>query len=123
MKIKPTDSELEVMQLLWECGPLTVRTLNDKLNEQRKVGYTTTLKIMQIMTEKGLLVRNTEHRSHIYTPTLLPEEVQSSVLDHVIKTVFRGNRSSLILQALGNHSSSSEELDEIKALIKKMEGQ
>ncbi len=123
MKIKPTDSELEVMQLLWECGPLTVRTLNDKLNEHRKVGYTTTLKIMQIMTEKGLLVRNTENRSHIYTSTLLPEEVQSSVLDHVIKTVFRGNRSSLILQALGNHTTSSEELDEIKALIKKMEGQ
>ena len=100
---------------------MTVRTLNDRLNEQRKVGYTTTLKIMQIMTEKGLLVRNTEHRSHIYAPTLQSEEVQSSVLDHVVKTVFRGNRSSLILQALGTHTSSSEELDEIKALIKKME--
>ena len=109
--------------MLWEYGPLTVRSLNDKLNTHRKVGYTTTLKIMQIMTEKGLLIRNTEHRSHIYKPTLLLEEVQSSVLDHVIKTVFRGNRSTLILQALGNHSTSSEELEEIKALIKKMEEQ
>ncbi|MEN8201321.1 MAG: BlaI/MecI/CopY family transcriptional regulator [Bacteroidota bacterium] len=121
MKQKPTESELEIMQLLWECGPLTVRKLNDKLNEIRKVGYTTTLKIMQIMTEKGLLIRNTDHRSHIYSPTLRPEEVQNTVLDHVIKTVFRGNRSSLILQALGTHSSSPEELAEIKALIKKLE--
>ena len=121
MKQKPTDSELEIMQLLWEHGPLTVRQLNDKLNEDRRVGYTTTLKIMQIMTEKGMLSRNTDQRSHVYTPTLLPEEVQSNVLDHVVKTVFRGSRSSLILQALGNHSSSAEELAEIKALIEKLE--
>ena len=121
MKLKPTDSELEVMQLLWEHGPLTVRQLNDKLNEDRRVGYTTTLKIMQIMTEKGILIRNTDQRSHVYTPTLQPEEVQSNVLDHVVKTVFRGSRSSLILQALGNHSSSAEELAEIKALIEKLE--
>lgn len=121
MNHKPTDSELEIMQLLWEHGPLTVRQLNDKLNEHRRVGYTTTLKIMQIMTEKGLLVRNTDHRSHVYTPTLLPEEVQSSVLDHVVKTVFRGSRSKLILQALGSRTSSAEELDEIKALIKRLE--
>ena len=121
MKHKPTDSELEIMQLLWEHGPLTVRQLNDKLNEDRRVGYTTTLKIMQIMTEKGMLSRNTDQRSHVYTPTLLPEEVQSNVLDHVVKTVFRGSRSSLILQALGNHSSSAEELAEIKALIEKLE--
>jgi predicted transcriptional regulator len=121
MKHKPTDSELEIMQLLWEHGPLTVRQLNDKLNEDRRVGYTTTLKIMQIMTEKGILIRNTDQRSHVYTPTLQPEEVQSNVLDHVVKTVFRGSRSSLILQALGNHSSSAEELAEIKALIEKLE--
>jgi predicted transcriptional regulator len=121
MKHKPTDSELEIMQLLWEHGPLTVRQLNDKLNVDRRVGYTTTLKIMQIMTEKGMLIRNTDQRSHVYTPTLQPEEVQSNVLDHVVKTVFRGSRSSLILQALGNHSSSAEELAEIKALIEKLE--
>jgi len=121
MKHRPTDSELEIMQLLWEHGPLTVRQLNDKLNEHRRVGYTTTLKIMQIMTEKGLLIRNTDHRSHVYTPTLPPEEVQSTMLDHVVKTVFRGSRSNLILQALGGHSSSAEELAEIKALIERLE--
>jgi predicted transcriptional regulator len=121
MKHRPTESELEIMQLLWEHGPLTVRQLNDKLNEDRRVGYTTTLKIMQIMTEKGLLTRNTDYRSHVYTPTLEPEEVQSTMLDHVVKTVFRGSRANLILQALGNHPSSAEELAEIKALIQKLE--
>ncbi len=67
---KPSDSELEIMQILWENGPLTVRDVNDLLNLRRRVGYTTTLKIMQIMTEKKLLTRDTRQRSHIYSPTL-----------------------------------------------------
>ena len=121
MNLKPTESELEIMQILWEKGASTVREVNDLLNRKRKVGYTTTLKIMQIMTNKGILKRNTENRSHIYSPTLPSEEVQSTILDHVLKTVFRGSASSLILQALGNHSASKEEMDEIKALIKKLE--
>jgi len=121
MTRKPTESELEIMQLLWECGPLTVRQLNDKLNEHRRVGYTTTLKIMQIMTDKGLLTRNTEHRSHVYSPTLLSGEVKTTLLDHIIKTVFNGNRSDLIHQALGSHKATSEELSEIKDLIQKLE--
>lgn len=120
MSIKPTDSELEIMQLLWEHGPLTVRHVNDRLNEQRRVGYTTTLKIMQIMTEKGLLSRDTENRSHVYSPTLQPEEVQATILDHIIKTVFRGSRSNLVIQALGNHQTSSEELEEIRILMRKI---
>ncbi len=119
--MKPTESELEILQLLWEHGPLTVRDLNDKLNKQRRVGYTTSLKMMQIMTEKGLLTRDTALRSHIYSPALLPEDVQSNVLDHVLKTVFLGDRSKLVLQALGNQNVSHEELIELKALIKKME--
>ena len=121
MILKPTESELEIMQILWECGPLTVRKVNDLLNQQRRVGYTTTLKIMQIMAEKGLLTRDTEHRSHVYTPTLQSEEVQSTILDHVLKTVFKGSRSNLVMQALGNHSVTKEEMEEIRLLIKKME--
>lgn len=121
MKVKPTESELEIMQILWENGPLTVREVNDRLNLNRRVGYTTTLKIMQIMTDKKILTRDTEKRSHIYSPTLKPEEVQSTILDHILRTVFNGNRSSLILQALGNHSVSKEEMDEIRALIEKLE--
>lgn len=121
--MKPTESELEIMQILWADGPLTVRRVNERLNEQRNVGYTTTLKIMQIMVEKKLLSRDTSQRSHVFTPTLSPDEVQSSVVDHILKTVFRGSSSSLVMQALGNHRISSRELEEIKRLIEKMEEQ
>ena len=121
--MKPTESELEILQLLWEHGPLTVRELNDIHNKQRRVGYTTSLKMMQIMTEKGMLTRDTTRRSHIYAPALLPEDVQTNILDHVLKTVFMGDRSRMLIQALGNHPVSSEELSELKAIIKKMEEQ
>jgi predicted transcriptional regulator len=121
MDKKPTDAELEIMHLLWKKGSLTVRQINDLLNKQRQVGYTTTLKTMQIMTEKGFLTRDTDHRSHVYTPTLAPEEVQASVLDHMLKTVFDGSRSGLVMQALGNQPVSEEELERIKALIDQLE--
>jgi BlaI family penicillinase repressor len=121
MNGKPSDSELEIMQVLWEKGPLTVREVNDFLNEERRVGYTTTLKIMQIMTEKKYLTRDTGQRSHIYSPALRPEEVQDNILDHVIRTVFRGNASSLVLRALGQHRTSPEEVEEIRSLIEDME--
>ena len=119
--MKPTDSELEILQVLWEHGPLTVRDLNDRLNKQRKVGYTTSLKMMQIMTDKGLLTRDTSQRSHIYSPAVGPDNVQSNILDHVLKTVFMGDRSKLVLQALGNNPVSRQELSELKALINKIE--
>lgn len=119
--MKPTESELEILQILWEFGPLTVRSLNEHLNKQRRVGYTTSLKMMQIMTEKGMLSRDTELRSHVYAPALKPDSVQANITDHILKTVFLGNRSKLILQALGNHNASPEELSELKALIEKME--
>ena len=121
MKFKPSDSELEIMQVLWEKGPLTVREVNDQLNRQRRVGYTTTLKIMQIMTDKKMLTRDTEQRSHIYAPAVKPEEVQSSILDHVIRTAFMGKTSSMVLRALGQHKASNAELEEIKMLIEKIE--
>ena len=119
--MKPTDSELEILHLLWEHGPLTVRELNDRLNLQRKVGYTTSLKMMQIMTEKGLLTRDTSQRSHVYTPAIGPENVQSNIVDHIVKTVFMGDRAKLVLQALGSRSVSKEEISELKAMISKME--
>jgi predicted transcriptional regulator len=122
MLSKPSDSELEIMQILWEKGPLTVREVNNYLNLERRVGYTTTLKIMQIMTEKKMLTRDTGQRSHIYSPTMGSGEVQSSILDHVIKTAFRGNRSNLVLRALGQGRASPAEMAEIKALLDEMEG-
>lgn len=118
---KPSDSELEIMQILWEKGPLTVREVNDRLNLNRRVGYTTTLKIMQIMTEKKMLIRDTGQRSHVYTSTMDPGEVQGNILDHVIKTVFRGNTSKLVLSALGKSETTASEIEEIKALIETME--
>lgn len=121
MITKPSDSELEIMQILWEKGPLTVREVNDYLNMGRRVGYTTTLKIMQIMAEKKLLTRDTEQRSHIYSPAKEPGDVQSNILDHVIKTAFRGNTGKLVLRALGNHNTTPSEMEEIKALIEEME--
>ena len=119
--MKPTESELEILQLLWEHGPLTVRVLNDQLNKQRRVGYTTSLKIMQIMTKKGMLTRDTSYRSHVYSTVLQPASVQSNALDHILKTVFMGDRSKLVLQALGSQNVSPEELSELKAIIQKME--
>lgn len=121
MLTKPSDSELEIMQILWEKGPLTVREVNAFLNIHRRVGYTTSLKIMQIMTEKKMLIRDTTQRSHIYSPTMDPGDVQTNILDHVIKTAFRGDTTKLVLSALGNKQTSPAEMEEIKALIEEME--
>jgi BlaI family penicillinase repressor len=121
MIFKPSDSELEIMQILWEKGPLTVREVNEFLNQQRRVGYTTTLKIMQIMSEKKMLIRDTRQRSHIYSPTVESGDIQTNILDHVIKTAFRGNATNLVLRALGGNSATPAEMNEIKALIEEME--
>lgn len=119
--IQPTDSELEVLQILWEHGPNSVRFVNEQLNKQREVGYTTTLKIMQLMVEKGLATRDTTSRTHIYEANVKEKETQSSLLNSFVRTTFRGSALKLIMQALGNHQTSKEELNEIKALIKKIE--
>ncbi|KAA3623506.1 MAG: BlaI/MecI/CopY family transcriptional regulator [Bacteroidetes bacterium] len=118
---KPTESELAILQLLWENGPSTVRFINDKLNESREVGYTTTLKLMQIMHEKGLASRNTESRTHIYSAAVAEGETRSRLLDQFLDKTFRGSAMELVMQALGNHNASQDELDEIKALIAKIE--
>ncbi len=118
---KPTDSELEILQLLWEYGACSVRFINDKLNEKREVGYTTTLKIMQIMTDKKLVHRNTEQRTHIYEANVKENDVQKGLLKNFVDATFRGSAMNMVMQALGNHNASKEELEEIKALIKKIE--
>ncbi len=122
---KPTESELEILQILWEKGASSVRDVNDKLNEKKAgekgVSYTGTLKLMQIMTEKDLLERNTEQRSHIYIPKVKETEIQKDLLDKFVDATFRGSAMKMVMQALGNHEASKEELDEIKALIYKIE--
>lgn len=113
----PTDSELEVLQILWQKGPQTVRFVNEEQNKQREVGYTTTLKIMQIMLDKGTLTREIVERSHIYSAAVQEETTQTELLKGFTETAFRGNTTSLVMQALGNGNASAEELAEIKAMI------
>lgn len=120
---QPTDSELEILQILWEEGPNTVRFINEKLNErqEKEIGYTTTLKLMQIMAEKKLLSRNTETRTHVYKAEAVQDDTQKALLKKFVDATFRGSATNLVMQALGNHETSQEELDEIKALIEKIE--
>ncbi|MCB0566052.1 MAG: BlaI/MecI/CopY family transcriptional regulator [Phaeodactylibacter sp.] len=120
---KPTESELEILHVLWEHGPSSVRFVNDKLNEEREIGYTTTLKLMQIMADKGLALRNTESRTHIYKAAVSEADTQKRLLQKFVDTAFRGSAVKLVMQALGNHQASPKELDEIKALIEKMESE
>ena len=118
---KPTESELEVLQVLWEFGPTSVRQVNERLNENREVGYTTTLKIMQIMAEKGHVERDTSSRTHIYSAAMAEEETRKKLLDQFVDKAFKGSAMKLVMQALDKHQASAEDLDELKALIKKME--
>ncbi len=122
-KYNPTETELEILQILWKSGPSTVRFINDKQNENKEVGYTTTLKIMQIMAEKGVLKVNKDSRQHIYTPVLDEEETKSKLLDGFLKKTFSGSAMKMVMQALGNHNPSQKELDEIKNLINEIENQ
>ena len=118
---KPTESELEILHLLWEMGPSTVRSVNDSLKTRREVGYTTTLKLMQIMHEKGLVNRIEDGRTHIYTASVTQDATQSVLLQQFVDAAFRGSAMKMVMQALGNHEASAEELDEIKALIAQIE--
>jgi len=116
-KHDPTESELQILQILWEKGPSSVRQVNEILNEQREVGYTTTLKIMQIMTDKGLVTRDTESRTHIYHSAVQERETQSSLLKEFIKKTYRGSAMSLVMQALGSGETTAKELEELKKMV------
>ena len=120
--IKPTESELEILQLLWKLGPSSVRTVNDEMNKIRPVGYTTTLKIMQIMAEKGQVTRIKDGRNHIYSAAVEQKAAQQQLLDKFLNGVFGGSASRLVMHALGNYEPSKEELDEIKKYIEELEG-
>jgi len=118
---KPTDAELEILQILWANGPSSVRFVNDQLNLRREVGYTTSLKLMQIMVDKKLAIRNTDARTHIYAANVNESDTQGKLLEKFLDSTFRGSATQLVLQALGNHQTSPKELAAIKALIEKME--
>ena len=119
--IKPTDAELEILQVIWLNGPSTVRFVNEALNRKKLVGYTTTLKLMQIMNEKGLLHRTEKGRKHIYDAALKEEETKNLLLDKFVQTTFGGSAMKLVMQALGNHKTTPDELEKLKELISKIE--
>jgi len=122
--IVPTAAELEVLQILWQHGPQTVRFVNDEINKAKdNVGYTTTLKIMQNMLDKGILNREIEDRAHIYSPAHPEEFTQSQLLKTFVDATYRGSATSLVLQALGNSQTTFEDLEKIKEMIKAIEQQ
>ena len=117
---KPTESELEILQVLWNEKAATVRTVHEELLKTRDAGYTTTLKLMQIMFEKGLVTRDDSNKTHIYQPVVTREKTQQQFLNKMINTLFAGSSSDLVLQALGGHEASEEELEKIQQLINQL---
>jgi len=117
---KPTESELEILQVLWNEKTATVRTVHEELLKTKDAGYTTTLKLMQIMFEKGLVTRDDSSKTHIYQPAVTREKTQKQFLNKMIATLFAGSSSDLVLQALGGHASSEEELEKIQQLINQL---
>ena len=117
---KPTESELEILQVLWNEKTATVRTVHEELSKSKDAGYTTTLKLMQIMFEKGLVTRDSSSKTHIYQPAVTREKTQQQFLNKMINTLFAGSSSDLVLQALGGHDASEAELDKIQQLISQL---
>ncbi len=114
---KPTESELEILNILWDMETATVRDVHEELSKTKPGGYTTTLKLMQIMFEKGLVSRNDSSKTHIYQPAVTRQKTQKQFLDKMISTLFSGSSTELVLQALGNQKSSKNELDEIQKYL------
>jgi predicted transcriptional regulator len=117
---KPTEAELEILQVLWQHGPQTVRFVNDELNQKREVGYTTTLKWLQLMLEKGLVLREGS-KPHIYQAAVREEETQGQLLDRFVDATFGGSALKLVLRALGRARTSREEMDQIREVLKQLD--
>lgn len=125
--IKPTESELEILQILWSKGLATVREVHEELarSSAKDVGYTTTLKLMQIMNEKGIVKRDDSMRTHVYQAAVNKERTQKHLLSKMIDSLFGGSPTQLVIQALGddNHKASREELEKIQALLDSLKKQ
>jgi predicted transcriptional regulator len=119
--IKPTESELEILNILWSKGACTVRDVHEVLEQNKDAGYTTTLKLMQIMHDKNLLTRDASARSHVYSANVSQEKTQGQLVKKLIDNVFNGSAAQLVMQALGNHKTDKKELEEIKLYLKEME--
>lgn len=120
-QVEPTKSELEILQVLWDKGPSTVREVNNELLKQKEVNYATTLKLMQIMADKGILVRDESGMKHIYIVAEEEQKTKAHLLEKFVNSMYKGSMSKLVIQMLGNKKPSQQDLDEIKELIKKLE--
>ena len=114
---RPTDAELSILRVLWERGPSTVRQVHDVLTRERPTAYTTALKLLQIMTEKGLVRRDETDRTHIYHPRLTEEQTQRQLVRDLLDRAFGGSATKLVMQALAARRATPEELGEIRKLI------
>lgn len=118
---RPTDAELSILRVLWDRGPSTVREVHEAINRVHDSGYTTTLKLLQIMTDKGLVVRDESQRAHVYTTTLTQQRTQMQLLGDLADRAFGGSPARLVMQALSATKASAEELTAIRLLLERME--
>jgi predicted transcriptional regulator len=119
---RPTDAELAILRVLWDRGPSTVRQVYEVLSAERDLAYTTVLKMLQIMDEKGLVVRDGSGRTHVFQPRLSRDQTQRSLVGDLLDKAFGGSASSLVMQALATRRASREELDAIRKLLEDAEG-
>jgi len=120
---RPTDAELAILSVLWERGPSTVRDVHDELSRTQATGYTTVLKLLQIMTEKGLVVRDESQRAHIYEARHSEQRTQRQLLGDLLDRAFGGSPAKLVMQALSGRKTSAEELSAIRELLDRLEGE
>jgi BlaI family penicillinase repressor len=120
-RYQPTPSELEILHILWSRGPSTVREIHDELSKEKDVGYTSALKLLQIMTTKGLVTRTEEQRAHVYTASDPAETTKQQMASDVLQRVFRGSASQLMQHALSGNRSSKKEIDEIRRMLDEYE--
>jgi BlaI family penicillinase repressor len=118
----PTERELEILRVLWDAGPASVRLVNDTLNRSRATGYTTTLKLMQIMFDKGLLDRNESERTHVYRAAIPKADMQNRLVARLLDKAFAGSAEALVMRALSATKVSAQELAKIRALLDRLEG-
>ena len=120
---RPTDRELTILRILWDKGPSTVREVNQAMNKDRSTGYTTTLKLMQIMAEKGLVIRDESQRQHVYRPTFTEEKTQKQLVSDLLKRAFSGSAEKLVMRALSAKKVSAKELARIRKMLDELEGE
>ena len=115
--LKPTESELEILQVLWQRGQATVREVHEELSTTKDAGYTTTLKLMQIMNEKGLVKRDDSSKTHVYEALASKEKTQQHMVGKMLNTLFDGSASQMVMRALGSSKPSKTEIEEIQKLL------